>query len=116
MVLAPEPHHVIARFIHPVAIAEDGTAYPSPQDGREVFTLVALPDPEQRDQGKVGAILAGADPRQGVEQQLLSLGGDLAAVQHGQQASCAFHTMLGAVPAACDRSGWSMARHCRGAA
>ncbi|MNH04837.1 hypothetical protein D3C79_641430 [compost metagenome] len=98
VVLAPEPHHVIAWFIHPVAIAEDGTAYPSPQDGREVFTLVALPDPEQRDQGKVGTILAGADPRQGVEQQLLSLGGDLAAVQHGQQASCALHTMLGAVP------------------
>ncbi|MNQ46148.1 hypothetical protein D3C85_599560 [compost metagenome] len=98
MVLAPEPHHVVTRLIQPVAITEDGAAHPSPHGGLEVLALMALPDPEQRDQGKVGAILAGADPCQGIEQQLIGLGRELAALQHGQQAGGAIHAMTGGVP------------------
>ncbi|MNI12758.1 hypothetical protein D3C87_2010730 [compost metagenome] len=74
MVLAPEPHHIVARLIQPVAVTEDGAAHPAPHGGLEVLALMALPDPEQRNQGKVGAILAGADPCQGIEQQLIGLG------------------------------------------
>ncbi|MNX92180.1 hypothetical protein D3C86_1243090 [compost metagenome] len=63
MVLTPEPHDVIARFVHPVTIAEDRCIDPRPHVGRQPVAIGAH-QPEQRDHHEIGAVFAPVDGMQ----------------------------------------------------
>ena len=84
VILAPVPHHVVAQFVIPVAIAHDGGTHALPQHRREVFAVEVMPDPQQRHHREIRAVLAGADSLERAYQQLLHLRAAVADVQHRQ--------------------------------
>ena len=87
MVLAPEPHGVVAGFVHPVAIAEDCLLYGLPQVFGQLVAIIA-PDPEQRYHPEVRAVLPVDDEVDGAFQDRPHHGRiDLAGMQHGQHAT-----------------------------
>ena len=84
VILAPVPHHIVAQFVIPVAIAHDGGTHAHPQHRREVFAVEVMPDPQQRHHREIRAVLAGADSLERAYQQLLHLRAAVADVQHRQ--------------------------------
>ena len=95
VILAPVPHHIVAQFVIPVAIADNGGTHAFPQHRREVFAVEVMPDPQQRYHGEIRAVLTGADALERANQQFLRQRAAVANVQHCQQAAGARHAVFG---------------------
>ncbi|MND58324.1 hypothetical protein D3C80_494740 [compost metagenome] len=60
MVLAPEPHDVVTRFVHPIAIVDDRSIDPCDRLDRQSVAIGAH-QPEKRHEHEIGAVLAPVD-------------------------------------------------------